>query len=180
MQGYFDSEIVGAKYLLQENGAFVEKTTTEDTWKHMLIPSGYEGWVGFDLSQMNCRSNHLKDKTIAGHYKDIFGVGFYMEGADIYIRDIRVSGVTAKIGETDPTTTAQTPDPTTTAPPAVTTTAGNSSGSSDGSSDASTSGNPSGTTDGTADVDGTTVPASSPDVSNGQGAKRNRVACRWL
>ena len=174
VQGYFDSEIVGAKYLLQENGAFVEKTTTEDTWKHMLIPSGYEGWVGFDLSQMNCRSNHLKDKTIAGHYKDIFGVGFYMEGADIYIRDIRVSGVTAKIGETDPTTTAQTPDPTTTAPPAVTTTAGNSSGSSDGSSDASTSGNPSGTTDGTADVDGTTVPPSSPDVSNGQGGEEEQ------
>ena len=56
----------------------------------------------------------------------------------------------------------------------MTTTAGNSSGSSDGSSDASTSGNPSGTTDGTADVDGTTVPASSPDVSNGQGGEEEQ------
>lgn len=84
VQGYFDSEIVGAKYLLQENGAFVEKTTTEDTWKHMLIPSGYEGWVGFDLSQMNCRSNHLKDKTIAGHYKDIFG-GRLLHGRRRYL-----------------------------------------------------------------------------------------------
>ncbi len=118
VQGFFDSEVAGVKYLLEENGAFVEKTTTEDTWKHMFIASGYEGWVGFDLSQMNCRSSHLKSQRIADHLNAIYGVGLYMEGTDVYIRDIRVSGVKAKIGAADPTTA---PPPATkppTAPPA--------------------------------------------------------------
>ncbi len=168
VQGYFDTEAVGVKYLIQENGAFVEKSTTEDTWKHMLLPSDYEGWVGLDLSQMNCRSNHLKNKSIAAHLGDIFGVGFYVEGADIYIRDIRVSGVTAKIGEADPTTAAPT-DPTTTAAqtPDSTTTADSAGTSSGGSSEASASG----MTDGTADANVTTVPRASSENSNGTGGE---------
>lgn len=172
VQGFFDSEVAGVKYLLEENGAFVEKTTTEDTWKHMFIASGYEGWVGFDLSQMNCRSSHLKSQRIADHLNAIYGVGLYMEGTDVYIRDIRVSGVTAKIGEEEPTTGAPT-DPTTTAAQTSdpTTTAGNAGTTSGDSSDTPTSGNPSGTTDGTADMDGTTVPASSPD---GQGSEEEQ------
>lgn len=174
VQGFFDTEVAGVKYLIQENGAFVEKTTTEDTWKHILLPSDYEGWVGLDISQMNCRSSHLKNKSIAAHFGDIFGVGFYMEGGDIYIRDIRVSGVTAKIGEEDPTTGAPT-DPTTTAAqtPDPTTTAGNAGTTSGDSSDTPTSGNPSGTTtaDGTVDADVTTAPGASSEGSDGSGSE---------
>ena len=39
VQGYFNSEAAGLKYYVEEDGAFVEKATTEDTWKHIFLPA---------------------------------------------------------------------------------------------------------------------------------------------
>lgn len=108
VQGYFNSEEVGLKYRLQEGGSYVEKTTTEDNYKHILLPGGYEGWVGFDIDQLVCKSGHLKNQKITAHLGDIFGVGFYVEGGNILIRDICATGAVNKIGEAPKPTTATT------------------------------------------------------------------------
>lgn len=99
VQGYFRSEASGLTYYVEEDGAFVEKTTSEDTWKHILLPADYEGWVGFDLSQMICRSGHLKEQDFAAHLGDIYGIGFYMEGGPIAATDFRVDGIVRGLEE---------------------------------------------------------------------------------
>lgn len=99
VQGYFDSEAAGLKYYVEEDGAFVEKATTEDTYKHIFLPGGYDGWVGFDLSQMNCRSGHLKEQDFAAHLGDVYGIGFYMEGGPLAVTDFRVDGIARGLEE---------------------------------------------------------------------------------
>lgn len=99
VQGYFHSEGAGLIYYVEENDAFVEKTTTEDTWKHMFLPAGYEGWVGFDLSQMICRSGHLKEQSFAAHLGDVYGIGFYMEGGALAATDFRADGIARGLEE---------------------------------------------------------------------------------
>ena len=93
VQGYFNSEAAGLKYYVEEDGAFVEKATTEDTWKHIFLPAGYDGWVGFDLSQMVCRSGHLTEQDFTAHLGDVYGIGFYMEGGPLAVTDFRADGI---------------------------------------------------------------------------------------
>ncbi len=93
VQGYFNSEAAGLKYYVEEDGTFVEKATTEDTWKHIFLPAGYDGWVGFDLSQLVCRSGHLKEQDFAAHLGDVYGIGFYMEGGPLAVTDFRADGL---------------------------------------------------------------------------------------
>lgn len=108
VQGFFNSEENGFRYTIAENGAFVEKTTTEDTYKHILLPAGYEGWVGIDLSQLACRSGHLSDQTIAGHLAAIYGVGFYMEGGKVQIGDFCAEGIAKGLETEAPVSSATT------------------------------------------------------------------------
>ena len=93
VQGYFNSEAAGLKYYVEEDGAFVEKATTKDTWKHIFLPAGYDGWVGFDLSQMVCRSGHLTEQDFTAHLGDVYGIGFYMEGGPLAVTDFRADGI---------------------------------------------------------------------------------------
>lgn len=118
VQGYFNSEAAGLKYYVEEDGAFVEKATTEDTWKHIFLPAGYDGWVGFDLSQMVCRSGHLTEQDFTAHLGDVYGIGFYMEGGPLAVTDFRADGIAGGSSRARAAVTAA-PVPVPTAPAAV-------------------------------------------------------------
>ena len=51
VQGWFNSLFEGAKYYVEQDGAFVAKATTSDNWNHIVLPENYTGWVGVDVAE---------------------------------------------------------------------------------------------------------------------------------
>ena len=100
VQGWFNSLFEGAKYYVEQDGAFVAKATTSDNWNHIVLPENYTGWVGVDVAEgIACKAGHFEDQTFEGHDDTIYGLGFDVDAGDLYVRDFRVSGIAAGLPE---------------------------------------------------------------------------------
>lgn len=111
VQGYFNSEFAGAKYYMEQDGGFIELSTTADNWNHIVIDAGYSGWIGVDLQEgLQCKTTELADQTVDGNLGHVYGVGFYLELGDMYVRDFRVAGIAEGVEVPDGPDTSDTSD----------------------------------------------------------------------
>ena len=100
VQGWFNSLFEGAKYYVEQDGAFVAKATTSDNWNHIVLPENYTGWVGVDVAEgIACKAGHFEDQTFEGHDDTIYGLGFDVDAGELYVRDFRVDGIAKGLPE---------------------------------------------------------------------------------
>ena len=58
---------------MEQDGGFIELSTTADNWNHIVIDAGYSGWIGVDLQEgLQCKTTELADQTVDGNLGHMF------------------------------------------------------------------------------------------------------------